>query len=119
MDQSMMVPLGLLAVIGGVLSHIIATRRLKRLRRELLGMHIRSLTMMGDSAMEIMCVDHEMEIEAAHARLQEAVAERGGDIMIAPLRPESIRVAKAMITVKRAERSLKLKGAADGESKEA
>ena len=74
MDQSMMVPLGLLAVIGGVLSHIIATRRLKRLRRELLGMHIRSLTMMGDSAMEIMCVDHEMEIEAAHARLHRRAA---------------------------------------------
>ena len=118
MDQSMMVPLGLLAVIGGVLSHIIATRRLKRLRRELLGMHIRSLTIMGDSAMEIMCVDHEMEIEAAHGRLQEAVAERGSDIVIAPLRPEALSLAKAVINVKRSERALKLKGAPDGKSKE-
>lgn len=103
--DSMIIPLTLLAIVGGYLSHVLAKRKLRREQQRYFRIHAAAMTAMADAAVEILAVDCGMDIRTAQQRLQEEAKRRLPSIIGFLVEPsaEAFRQAQAYVDKKRAE----------------
>lgn len=105
MDTITLVAMGLTGLIGAAGSTYLSRRRARAVANGLMRIHVESLSALADSVIEVLCVDHGMEIEDAHARIKALMKERNNEVIVAELSPQKLTLAKAMIAIKRAERA--------------
>lgn len=72
----LVVPMGLLAGVGAVLSHLLGNRRVAKARREFFARHTRAVSQLADAAIEVMAVEYGADLEDAMKKLMVAAKER-------------------------------------------
>jgi hypothetical protein len=88
--------------LGGIASHIMSNRRMRRAQRQFAANHVRAMTSLADAAVEILCVDHGMDVPDAQKLLLEAAQRRNPDLVAGTNDPAFLARARKMIEDKRA-----------------
>jgi hypothetical protein len=105
MDPSILIPVVGTVVLGACASTIMANRRIRRVKRELVSMHINAMTAVCDSAVELLCIDHGVDIVDAQNALTAEVKRRLPDVVMVRAQadnPQWLAKTRAMIEAKRA-----------------
>lgn len=101
----LVVPMGLLAGVGAVLSHLLGNRRVANARREFISRHTRAISQLADAAVEVMAVEYGADLEDAMKKLMAAAKERNpafvgiaGDMTAARAHIAKLRAAKEKLS---------------------
>lgn len=96
----LVLPLGILAGIGAVVSHILSNARVKRLKRQYFRRHVEATSQLADAAVEVMAVEYGADIEDAMKKLLAAAKERNP--AFAGSMPKDFAAARAHVAKLRA-----------------
>lgn len=102
MDQ-LLIPLGILAGVGAVLSHIMSNMRVRRAQRDFIARHTRSVSQLADAAVEVMAVEYGADIEDAMNKLMKAAQDRNPSFV--GLVPKDLSGARAHVEKLRKEKA--------------
>jgi hypothetical protein len=105
MDPSILIPIVGTVALGGIASHIMSNRRVRRAQRQFAANHVRAMTSLADAAVEILCVDHGMDVPDAQKLLLEEAQRRNPHLVGVPAGandPAFLARARKMIEDKRA-----------------
>jgi hypothetical protein len=67
---------GIIAIVGGVASHLMAKRKFAQKRREWMHRHIMSMTALADAAVEVMAVDYNADLKECMEKLYAKALEK-------------------------------------------
>src|SRR2546429_556743 len=107
--NDLLVPLVALAVIGGSATHILANRKIRRIRLGYTRLHAMSMAALADAAIETMAVDYGADIRAAMEAMLMRAKLRMPSLIGIPHEPTSAdyRKAEAHVAKMRAEKAAK------------
>jgi hypothetical protein len=100
--DGILVPMIVVCVVGGTISHIVANRRMNNLKRHIARMHVESMTALADASIEVLTVHYGVGLQEAMTKLKEEASRRlPGIRMIPEVTDEMMEHAQKMIDKKR------------------
>lgn len=91
-----------MGVLGLAASQIMANRKVRKMQRYLMKIHVRGMTALGDAAIDVMCVRYGAPIKDAMAFLKEEAEKRLPGIQMPEANPQMLAKAQEIVDKKRA-----------------
>lgn len=112
--NELMFPIIGMGVLGLAASQIMANRKVRKMQRYLMKIHVQGMTALGDAAIDVMTVRYGAPIKEAMAFLKEEATRRLPNIVMPEVDDKRIAKAQEIVDKKRAA----LKESASGEPKQ-